>query len=180
MILIINLCKEKLHYYEFVKPIEDVLKNADINFLTKHYKEISNENIKKVQKIIICGTSLKDGSYIEDINKFKWIKNFKGSILGICAGFQILGLLFGGSLKKKNEIGFYKENFSKRFLGIKGEAEVYHLHKNYIDLSNTNEFEIFNLNEIAQAIKHKEKEFYGVLFHPEVRNKKMILNFAKL
>ena len=29
-----------------------------------------------------------------------------------------------------------------------------------------------------QAIKHKEKPYFAVLFHPEVRNKKIIENFC--
>ena len=37
----------------------------------------------------------------------------------------------------------------------------------------------FTKSKIPQAIKHKEKKIYGVLFHPEVRNKELILNFVK-
>ena len=91
---------------------------------------------------------------------------------------QIIGQIFEGKLKKFEEIGYYKENFSKEFLGIKGEQEVYHLHNNHIVFPK--EFEIYSGKEIAQAVKHKEKQIYGVLFHPEVRNKKIITNFCKL
>jgi GMP synthase-like glutamine amidotransferase len=31
----------------------------------------------------------------------------------------------------------------------------------------------------AHAIKHKERDLYGVLFHPEVRNVQIIDNFVK-
>jgi anthranilate/para-aminobenzoate synthase component II len=34
--------------------------------------------------------------------------------------------------------------------------------------------------EIVQAVKHQTKEIYGVLFHPEVRQKEMIANFVKI
>ena len=89
---------------------------------------------------------------------------------------QVIGLLFGGKLKKKTEIGFYYEDFKKDFLGLKGNQEVYHLHNNYVD--NWDEFDVYcSGDEIVQAIKHKDKKIYGCLFHPEVRNKVMIINF---
>lgn len=175
-ILIINICKERLHYFEFVKPLEDILKKNNIKYFTIHYKKLRKKDLEKTSKIIICGTSLKDNEFTENINKFLWIKNIKKSILGICGGMQLIGLEFKGRLKKRTEIGFYKENFKIDFLGLNGENEVYHLHNNYIALSR--EFEIFSKNKIIQAVKHKAREIYCVLFHPEVRNKKMILNFV--
>ena len=89
---------------------------------------------------------------------------------------QIISLIFGSKLKFKKEIGFYTENFKKRFLGLERKQEVYHLHNNYTALPRG--FIQFNDGKIPQAIKYKEKEIYGVLFHPEVRNKKLILNFV--
>ena len=38
MILIISVCQEKIHEFEFVRPIESVLKEKNLPFLTKHYK----------------------------------------------------------------------------------------------------------------------------------------------
>jgi anthranilate/para-aminobenzoate synthase component II len=38
-------------------------------------------------------------------------------------------------------------------------------------------FDIFSKTKYVQAIKHKTKPFYGVLFHPEVRNKGLIEKF---
>ncbi len=162
MILIINLCKEKLHYYEFVKPIEDILKNKKIGFFTRHYNKISGNDLKKAEKIIICGTSLKDNGFLKDIKKFGWLKNFKKPVLGICGGAHIIGIVFGGKLEKKKEIGF-KEIETRGFLGINGKRQVYHLHQFYV------------LPEI-----YKKDNFYAVLFHPEVRNKDVIERFVGL
>ena len=64
MILIVNVCKEKLHYYEFIKPIEEILKKNEIKFVTKHYKDISKSDLKECEKIIICGTSLRDNQFL--------------------------------------------------------------------------------------------------------------------
>jgi anthranilate/para-aminobenzoate synthase component II len=179
MILVINVCREKLHYPEFVKPIEKILEKNEIGFFTKSFLDLTQKDFGKADKIIICGTSLKDNFYSEHPEKFEWINECNKPILGICAGMQIIGLVNKNKkLDKKKDIVFFKENFRKEFLGLNGENEVYHLHNFYFDFNLLKDFEIYNNREIAQAVKHKNKEIYGVLFHPEVRNKEMIVNFC--
>ena len=155
MILIINICKEKLHFYEFVKPIEDILKKNKIKFFTRHYKKLKQGDLANAKKIIICGTSLKDNEFIKDFTYFLWIKEINQPILGICAGMQIVGIIydlkeqvkkldiksnFNHILKEKTEIGFYNETFKENFLGLHGKKQVYHLHNNYIDFSKLSKF----------------------------------------
>lgn len=178
MILVISVCKEKLHELEFVKPIENILTENKTKFFTKHYSKLLRSDLNKANKVIICGTSLKDFEYLNNLDKFPWIKNLEKPILGICAGIQIISLVFGSKTKKKTEIGFYKEDFKKEFLSLIGEHEVYHLHNNYNTLPK--DFESFTTGKIPQAIKHKSKQIYGVLFHSEVRNKVLIEEFVKL
>jgi GMP synthase (glutamine-hydrolysing) len=180
MILIISTCKEKLHEPEFVRPIEDILKKGGIKFTTKHYNKLSSSDISSADKIIITGTSLKDNYFLQDLNKFEWILYTKKPILGICAGMQIIGFIFNGKLGKKKEIGMTQIKFSKEFLGMKEEKEVYELHNNYVVFRDIKNFEIFARTSIAQAVKHKSKPVYGVLFHPEIRNKEIIINFINL
>lgn len=205
-ILIINICKEKLHYvrnfsksgildhpkvqrkintgllyFEFVKPIEDILRNERRKYFIRHYKELNKIDLEQSSKLIICGTSLKDNDFVENFDKFSWILDYKKPILGICGGMHIIGLLFGGKLKKKTEIGLYKKYFFQEFLGFSGDKEVYHLHNYYVDFNYLNNFEVnCKSKQIVQAVKYRDKEIYGVLFHPEVRNKELILTFCKL
>jgi GMP synthase (glutamine-hydrolysing) len=174
--MIISTCSEPLHNEEFVKNIEDILKEKSIRFKTFHYSEISENDLQESDKIIITGTSLRDNKFIKDIKKFKWIKYYKKPVLGICAGMQIISLVFGAELKSKTEIGYFKENFTEEFLSLIGEHEVYHLHNNYAALPKN--FKSFTDGKIPQAIKHFSKEIYGVLFHPEVRNEKLIEEFV--
>ena len=181
MILLINICKERLHYYEFVKPIEDILKKNNLAFFTLNYKEIQEKILERADKAIICGTSLKDNEFMQNSSFFSWIKSFNKPLLGICGGMQVIGRMVGGKIRKEQEIGFFKEKFHKKFLETEGWKEVYHLHNYFADFSNSDEIEAYSYSdkEIPQAIKHREKEIYGVLFHPEVRNKEIILNFCK-
>jgi GMP synthase-like glutamine amidotransferase len=176
-ILLVSTCNERLHNLEFVKPLKDILEKAGVKSVVKNYMLLKNIDLENAAKVIICGTSLKDNRFLQAVEKFYWLKDFEKPVLGICAGMQILGLVFGGNSKSKTEIGFYFENFENIFLGLNGKKEVYHLHNSFVSFGE--EFEIFSKSkEIVQAVKHKEKPFYGVLFHPEVRQKKMILEFV--
>jgi GMP synthase (glutamine-hydrolysing) len=178
MIQLIQICNEKFHYFEFVKPIEDVFQKNEIEFNTIHYKNLTDDIIQKADKIIITGTSLKDNEFLKDIDSFKWIKEFKKPILGICGGMHILGLVHNGELKKQQEIGLTEIFFIEEFLGLNNKIEVYELHNFYV-ISKS--FDITAESEkCPQAIKHKKNPFYGVLFHPEVRNKEFLVNFANL
>ena len=179
-ILIVNLCKEKLHYFEFVKPVEDILKKESIEYETTS-KKLDGRELKRYNKIIICGTSLQDNEYLDNIEDFEWIKNYKGKILGICAGMQIICKLFGCKLKKNTDIGMKMISIKRDFLGIQGWNEVYELHNYEIveDYNIERKFVIFSQGSI-DVIKHREKDIYGVLFHPEARQKEIIKNFARL
>ena len=174
MILLIKTNKESLQNLEFVKPIENVLEKY---YKVVKYKKLKKEDLEKADKIIISGTSLKDNEFVKDLEYFSWIKDFNKPILGICAGAQIIGLLYKGNMLKKTEIGMTRINFEKEFLGVSGSKEVYELHNNYVKFGD--DFEIFARNEIEQAVKHKSKEIYATLFHPEVNNKEMIKEFIQ-
>lgn len=177
MIVLIQICKEYFHYFEFVKPIEDVLRKANMSYSSIQYEEVSKDLLSKANKVIICGTSLKDNLFLDDLSNFNWINSFDKPILGICGGMHILGLLFGGELKKCQEIGVIEIDFKEEFLGMVGRQEVYELH-NYNVVSK--EFHVYATSErCIQAIKHKKKPYYAVQFHPEARNKNLLLNFIK-
>ena len=162
-VLVINICKDPLHYYEFVRPIEDILRKEGISYRTRKYDEIRDSDMKSADKMIICGTSLADNDFLENTEMFQWIKRFSKPVLGICGGSHIIGLMLNKKIQKKEEIGMKRIRITKGFLGTKGEIEVYHLHK----------------FQVLPEIFHK-KNLYAVLFHPEVRNKGMVVEFARM
>ena len=57
-LLLISTCQEKLSEREFVHPISKILDSEQHQIL--HYTECTRDTIQKFDKIIICGTSLKD------------------------------------------------------------------------------------------------------------------------
>ncbi|MBT3721096.1 C26 family cysteine hydrolase domain-containing family [archaeon] len=173
MILIISTCSYKLHENEFVKPITKTLENYKI----KHYTE--SFDLNSYAKIIICGTALKDNEYLENLELFDWLKTIQIPVLGICSGMQIIGLLNNSKIENKTEIGMINIKTIKKNSLFSGEFQAYNLHSN--NLTNLENFDILaKSRDCMQAIKLKNYEIYGILFHPEVRNLKIIEKFLKI
>lgn len=179
-ILIINTCTYDMHYYEFVKPIEEVVKKNGFTFKTVKYLDLTTKDIDYAGKIIICGTSLRDFEYMKHPESFNFIKNYNNSILGICAGMQIVCTLYGCKLQNSIDMGLSNIDI-KGFLEVDDELTVYELHNKTVahDMMLKKEFLIYGYNKNAQAVKHKEKPFFLTLFHPEVRNRHIIEIFLK-
>jgi GMP synthase-like glutamine amidotransferase len=178
MILVVNVCRETLHYHEFVSPILNILNNMSERYYVVDYDKIDSQDLKNADKIIICGTSLYDNEYLENIDKFSWICDFERPIFGICAGCQLIQIVFGGELSSIKEIGATDVCFNHEFLGVSGNMKVYSLHQNYV---KSDDFEVFARSDLCgHAFRHIEKSIYGVLFHPEVYNHEIIENFCRL
>jgi len=173
--LLIQIHNLPFHYFEFVKPIESILSAQNVSYESLHYKKVSEYSIYDAEKIIICGTSLKDNAFLNDVSYFQWIKQYNGSILGICGGMHLIGLTYNESLIKQQEIGLHSITYKKEFFKEHGRKEVYELHNLCL---KPKVFTILAESEkCVQVIKHPQKPIYGVLFHPEVRNKNIIASF---
>jgi GMP synthase (glutamine-hydrolysing) len=174
MILLISTCKDKLSEEEFVRPVSNLI---GVPHEIKHYSE--DIYLGSYDKIIICGTALMDNSYLEEIEKFNFLKDVSIPILGICSGMQIISIVFGSRLAKSKEIGMIRIELVKTNSLFQEDLESYALHGNSIEPSD--EFEILAKSDrCVQAIKHKRLEIYGMMFHPEVRNPQIIRNFFDL
>lgn len=111
-------------------------------------------------------------------------------VLGICAGHQFMASFFGGSVgaAKKPEYGKVEIEIIEEDVLFKGlpkkmvvweshNDEVTKLPEDFILLASSSNCKI-------QAIKHKEKPFFGLQFHPEVEHtqygKEIFMNFLEL
>jgi len=178
MILIVDLCykKSSLSQNEFVLPIASIVKKAGKDFEIRHYREIGEKDLEKCEKVILCGTALKDNGYLKNMDKLQWMKNFEKPVLGICAGMQVVGLVFGAELEKKKEIGMAEIKIRGKNKLFSSDLNVYELHG--FSLKNLENFEVLAESEkCIQTIKHKQKEIYGIMFHPEVRQMQVVENF---
>jgi len=97
-------------------------------------------------------------------------------ILGICAGHQFMARFFGGNVKPsklpefgKIELTIIKEN--ELFTGVPEKSVVWESHNDEVE-KIPDAFFLLADSEYCktQAMKHKEKPFYGLQFHPEVEH----------
>ena len=183
MILLLDLCSEKnsLSRYEFVFPIADTLSKAGARFETQHFTEIAEDKLRKYEKIILCGTALKDNTYADRIDMFSWLMRFDRPVLGICAGMQVISAVYGGSIVPEPAIGLEKIEIvaDTPLLGEPRQIEGYHLHNYGVTLPE--EFILVaGKTDVVEAFKHRERSIYGIIFHPEVRNRWILEHFAGL
>ena len=98
-------------------------------------------------------------------------------VLGICAGHQFMARFFGGKASPskipefgKIELTLLVEN-NELFNGVPKKSTVWESHNDEVALL-PKDFEILAESENCkiQAMKHKNKPFYGLQFHPEVEH----------
>ncbi|WHH58173.1 glutamine-hydrolyzing GMP synthase [Petroclostridium sp. X23] len=108
-------------------------------------------------------------------------------VLGICYGVQLMGHLLGGKVTKAPKREYGKTDISlncssKLFENVEENTVCWMSHTNYVEVPPEG-FAITAKTENcpAAAIEHKEKNYYGVQFHPEVvhtpKGKEILRNF---
>ena len=180
MILVVdmNWKKDSLGFYEFVLPIVTIAKTQD-ECMVKHFLEVTNQDLSQCDSIILSGTALKDTATLSQPEKFMWLKETEKPVLGICAGMETIGVVFGMRLIRCLEIGMTQITMVKENPLFSGDFKAYSLHSYCVEPSG--DFEVWAKSaKCVQVIKHKIKPIYGVLFHPEVRNPELIKRFILL
>ena len=180
MILVVdmNWKRDSLAFNEFVSPIVSVVHPFE-DCEVKHFLDTKPEELERYTKIIFSGTPLKDHATLKQFDKFNWIKSYGKPVLGICAGMQTIALVFGATLTNCLQIGLAEISILKQNPLFQGDFRAYTLHNYSVAPSQTFETLAESTNCI-QAIKHKQKNIYGVLFHPEVRNQEILKRFIQL
>jgi GMP synthase-like glutamine amidotransferase len=180
MILIVdmNWKKNSLAFNEFVLPIVSIVQPLE-ECVVKHFLDVASTELSGFNKIVLSGTALKDHATLKQFDKFNWIKSYDKPILGICAGMQTISLVFGEPLTNCLQIGMTEIATLKNNPLLQGDFKAYALHNYSVEHSQT--FEVLAKSpKTIQAIKHKQKDIYGVLFHPEVRNPDILKRFVQL
>ena len=157
------------------------------------HKKIRNTNVdENVKGIILSGGPLN----VYEIKKYSFDKKIINNgipVLGICFGHQILSKLNGGKVKqsKHREFGLVniikkKESLlTKNFFNNQNITKVWMSHADQVSkLPNNFNVIASSQNSKFAIIANKQKNFYGVQFHPEVTHtvngKKLLSNFVFL
>jgi GMP synthase (glutamine-hydrolysing) len=183
MILIVDLSYRpgSLSLDEFVAPVERIVRNEGVPARIRHYTDLSQQDIASADGVILCGTALKDSGYLEGMEKFAWLPSFPCPVLGICAGMQVLVRAYGGEVHPEISIGMAGQQViaPDPLLAGKDRFPAYELHS--LSVAPPTSFRVLAVSPSGvQIIRHRERPFYGVMFHPEVRNEWLIWRFLSL
>lgn len=134
------------------------------------------ERIEDADAIVLSGGAPRIGMQNKLGNVDEYLKRANFPVLGICAGHQYMARFFGGECKPsaipeygKVEVKIIEHNGIFRGLPDKIIAweshndEVIKIPKNFVLLASSQYCEI-------QAMKHENKPFFGLQFHPEVEH----------
>ncbi len=180
MILVVdmNWKRDSLAFSEFVSPIVSVVQLLE-KCEVKHFLDIEPSEVNGYSKIILSGTTLKDHATLKQVDKFNWVKTCDKPMLGICAGIQTISLVLGQPLSKCLQVGMTEIQTTKDNPLFEGTFNAYALHNYSVEPSQV--FEVLATSKnCIEAVKHKQKNIYGVLFHPEVRNQEILRRFIQL
>ncbi len=166
------------------------LKYLDVNTKiipnTTPFNDLEN---KKIDGLVLSGGAPRIGLKNELGNCAEYLEKADFPIMGICAGHQFMARFFGGEAKpsKIPEFGkieltiienndLFEDVPEKSVVWESHNDEVTKLPKDFINLAESENCKI-------QAMKHKNKPFYGLQFHPEVDNteygEEIFKNFVK-
>lgn len=163
------------NYDSFTYNIVQYMKILGIESIVVKNDELTIDEIKHLDfgRIIISpgwGNPDNSGVSMDVIDVFKDTK----PILGVCLGMQCIAKYFGANIIKapelyhgKNSEIFFDENF-ELFKGFKQGFPATRYHSLIVsDSSDVVEIKARTRNNIPMALKIKDKNIFGVQFHPE-------------
>ena len=179
MILILDCTGQDLPLLkaEFVQPVASIIEAAGYE---TRVLPLGNQILPdNTRAVILTGTALRDNQFLK-VGLPGPLVRWTGPVLGICAGMQLIAVTFGGSLFPYEKIGMTEITVMRDdpvFSG-KDRFNAWELHQSGVEIDG--EFEVLARSASGvQSIKHQNKPWYGVLFHPEVRNEWVLTNFLK-
>jgi GMP synthase (glutamine-hydrolysing) len=183
MILLVDLSAKphSLSRDEFVGPVARIVSGADQEWCEAHFSGISGHDIRDASGIILCGTALKDNIFAGKVQEFSWLLDIRVPVLGICAGMQALCLVYGGTLRPECEIGMttVRGTHPDPLLCDRPAFTAYELHSFACDPPPGWMVTAVS-DRCVQAVRHPDRPLFGVMFHPEVRNDRVVERFCTL
>lgn len=172
---------------------EAILKIEEVEFIIINHSEITSEKLNEINPDLIYLTGrvkATSGWTIDEIledysAELEMLRNIEIPTLGVCAGHQLIGIAHGSDFGKIvetadgeediRELGFQEIELIKSsplFNKLDNKFVCYQYHRDEVKVV-PNGFELLASNKMCkiQAMKHKERNLYGVQFHPEQYNK---------
>ncbi len=182
MIVILDCGSDKV-------PFIEQMVDEFMDFKTFPILDFKPSDCPEAKGIILSGAPLLITEI--DMTKYiaatKWMLNIEVPVLGICFGHQILGIhhgAFGSKIKEDRdwqeieqmEVDVLFSRMPNVFKMMEDHCEVISIPAGFKLLASSDA-------SINEAMRHKEKNLFGVQFHPEVSGNMgsiMIENFIKV
>lgn len=183
MILLLDLGfrANSLSRDEFVLPVGRIAERSGKCWIYRHYADMGERIPEETGGIVICGTALRDNGFLRKIDRFGWLSETEIPVLGICAGMQVLCLTHGGTVREGCEIGMTDIHVVVQhpLLPLQPSFQAYELHS--FSCSLPPGFEALAVSTTClQAMRHLRHPRFGVMFHPEVRNDRVVERFLEM
>lgn len=179
-------------YFDLLKR---TLEMMDVQVHTMTFEQLvasdtAREILQKHTHVFLSGNG-GNGPHFMDVpgvkQAYAWIPEFKGNILGICRGHQILGLEYGAKLEQgmypeKGVVKVAKLSEAKILKGLSPIFDIWAAHSDGITVPKS-------FSHIASSdacpvlmIENLKKNHIGVQDHPEIldESKQIIVNFLEL
>jgi GMP synthase (glutamine-hydrolysing) len=169
------------------RTLRDLDVNTKIVSNTTSYEEIIKE---ETNGIVLSGGAPRIGLKDKLGNCAEILEKAGFPVLGICAGHQFMARFFGGEVSPAEKPEYGKVNLTiikdnEIFHGVPEKSTVWESHNDEVTIL-PEKFILLASSENCkiQAIKNKDKPFYGLQFHPEVEHteygEKIFKNFVKI
>lgn len=134
-------------------------------------------SIEEIEAKNSTGIILGGGPSIEGAgNSEKYIMHFDIPILGICLGHQLIAKTYGGEVSTSETESYAQvkiniNNDENLFKSLAPKMTVWSSHKDEVK-TMPKEFTILSSSNLCdvESFKHKDKDVYGIQFHPEVHH----------
>jgi len=186
-ILLVNNEKDKDDFGRIPELKKNISQIVDAEFVVKHFHDVTFKDIAvySVDYIILSGRFNSSWGKDEEPlfqGEYDLIRNCNVPLLGICAGMQLIGVAYGSKMdyicpiekEKLSERDYVEVKLlqkDKIFKGLTSPIVVYEHH--YCEIKDVSPGFIHlaasSLTPI-QCIKDKDRNVYGVQFHPELYN----------
>ena len=149
-----------------------------LQYLKIHSKLVSNTlTVEELEAENPIGLILGGGPSLEGAgNSEEYIKHFNIPILGICLGHQLIAKAYGGEVQTSDTESYAQvkiniNNDENLFEGLAPDMDVWSSHKDEVK-TIPEEFDILASSDLCdvESFKHKDKDVYGIQFHPEVHH----------
>jgi len=169
--------------------IQRIVSDSKIKSKKLSLHEVSKANHQEWAGVIISGSPilLTETAHDEILRSLGFARTSGCPVLGICFGHQVIGLLHGATVFRGAEIRANQtvkvlqstslfEGLETSILLTEDHCEGITLPKQFLLLATSESYNV-------EAMKHREKDLYGVQFHPEASGEvghKIIANFLRL